>query len=357
MQRSPRIAMCALAVLIAGPVPAQEIEPTADPATLRRRLDEEIDKLRALERSLDQQQRRLNEDRQALEAQRRRLQQLMEQMTGRGPAPPASAAQSGPATQSAPGPQSAPATQSAQAGTPAAKEPVGEAPPQAERPPNYAQIFQEPGVLTPQREVRPRAIVAVPAVEQQPRRAGRVRDYPGDHDRSHRRPPGQPQHVHRRPDGQVRADGTLRARGQGAVRLFDERNSDTPARDTLRDRQLLRRARIGHRRRRTRGPLPAQRIPRRQRRVRRVPARDPAHRQGSVRRALRTDHGAADRARDRLRLLRLAGRRDRPGSVRPRGLLRRPDLPVQLLPERRQRLRDDHPRQHRLVQPRAWASR
>lgn len=149
MQRSPRIAMCALAVLITGPVPAQEIEPTADPATLRRRLDEESDKLRALERSLDQQQRRLNEDRQALEAQRRRLQQLMEQMTGRGPAPPASAAQSGPATQSAPGAQSAPATQSAQAGTPAAKEPVGEAPPQAERPPDYAQIFQEPGVLTP----------------------------------------------------------------------------------------------------------------------------------------------------------------------------------------------------------------
>ena len=92
---------------------------------------------------------RLAEDRRALEAQRRRLQQLMEQLTGRGPAPSASTAQSGPAAQSAPVIQAAPATQSAQAGTPPAKDPVGEAPPQPERPPDYAQIFQEPGVLTP----------------------------------------------------------------------------------------------------------------------------------------------------------------------------------------------------------------
>jgi hypothetical protein len=131
----------------ASPLLAQEADSAGDPAALKRRLDEESEKLRALERSLGEQERRLAEDRRALEEQRRRLQQLMEQLTGRGPAPSAST-QSAPAAQSAP-PESAPAAQSAQAGTPAAKEPVGEAPPQVERPPDYAQIFQEPGVLTP----------------------------------------------------------------------------------------------------------------------------------------------------------------------------------------------------------------
>jgi opacity protein-like surface antigen len=133
----------------ASPLLAQEADSAGDAAALMRRLDEESEKLRALERSLGEQERRLAEDRRALEEQRGRLQQLMQQLTGRGPAPSAATAQSGPAAQSAPAAQPAPATQSAQAGTPAAKDPVGEAPPQAERPPDYAQIFQEPGVLTP----------------------------------------------------------------------------------------------------------------------------------------------------------------------------------------------------------------
>jgi opacity protein-like surface antigen len=133
MRPTPRLRALALAsaALLATPLAAQETDPSADAAALKRRLDDEIGQLRALERSLGEQERRLAEDRRALEAQRRRLDQLMEQLTGRGldPAPPA--------------------TQSAQAGTPAAKEPVGEAPPQPERPPDYAQIFQDPGVLTP----------------------------------------------------------------------------------------------------------------------------------------------------------------------------------------------------------------
>ena len=157
MQPSPRLGACVLALLLAGPVAAQQPDPVDDPAGLKRRLDEEIDKVRALERSLNQQERRLQEDRQALEAQRRRLEQLLQQFTGRGPAPSAGAGAlqfvpgTPPATaaQPAPGAQPAPATRSAQAGTPAEKEPVGEAPPQPERPPGYAQIFQDPGVLTP----------------------------------------------------------------------------------------------------------------------------------------------------------------------------------------------------------------
>jgi hypothetical protein len=126
----------------ASPLLAQEAGSAGDTAALKRRLDEESEKLRALERSLGEQERRLTEDRRALEEQRRRLQQLLDQLTGRGAAP------------------TAPAPRPAQAGTPQAKEPVGEAlaqvkepvgeaPPQTERPPDVAQIFAEPGVLTP----------------------------------------------------------------------------------------------------------------------------------------------------------------------------------------------------------------
>lgn len=127
----------------ASPLLAQEADPAGDAAALTRRLDEESEKLRALERSLGEQERRLAEDRRALEEQRRRLGELMEQLTGRGPAPSASVPQTGK-------PQAREPVGEAQAQAQAqAKEPVGEAPPQAERPPDVAQIFAEPGVLTP----------------------------------------------------------------------------------------------------------------------------------------------------------------------------------------------------------------
>jgi hypothetical protein len=127
----------------ASPLFAQEADSAGDAAALKRRLDEESEKLRALERSLDEQGRRLAEDRRALEEQRRRLGKLMEQLTGRGAAPSASVPQAG--TPPAREPVGEAQTQ-AQA---QAKEPVGEAPPQAERPPEVAQIFEEPAVLTP----------------------------------------------------------------------------------------------------------------------------------------------------------------------------------------------------------------
>ena len=122
----------------ASPLLAQEADSASDAAALKRRLDEESEKLRSLERSLDQQERRLAEDRRALEAQRLRLQQLLEQLTGRGSAPTQSA-------QAAPPQAKEPVGEA----SPQPKDPVGEAPPQPERPPDYAQIFQEPGVLTP----------------------------------------------------------------------------------------------------------------------------------------------------------------------------------------------------------------
>lgn len=130
------VALSALA--LAGAAHAQQIGESLDLNQLRQQLQEETARLNALQRSLDEQEGKLGADRQQLREQRRRIDALYERMSGKGAAPVAVAPGSGQ-------PEN---VQSAQAGT-AAPKPVGEAPATDERPPPIAQIFQDPGILTP----------------------------------------------------------------------------------------------------------------------------------------------------------------------------------------------------------------
>ncbi|HEV7822015.1 MAG TPA: acetate kinase, partial [Burkholderiales bacterium] len=126
------------ALALAGAAHAQQIGESLDLNQLRQQLQEETARLNALQRSLDEQEGKLGADRQQLREQRRRIDALYERMSGKGAAPAAVAPGSGQ-------PEN---VQSAQAGT-AAPKPVGEAPATDERPPAIAQIFQDPGILTP----------------------------------------------------------------------------------------------------------------------------------------------------------------------------------------------------------------
>lgn len=143
-RRGGRAAKISLAVVLTafiGTAQAQLGEPV-DFQQLKRELDEETSRLNALQRSLEDQERKLATDRAQLRDQRRRLEQLYDRVSGRGPRPASDMADAdrGPA-----------GIQSAQAGAASQPKPVGEAPPPEaeERKLGVAQIFQEPGILTP----------------------------------------------------------------------------------------------------------------------------------------------------------------------------------------------------------------
>jgi hypothetical protein len=131
----------AIALAFAASAAAQQGDSDAD---LQRQLREEGARLNDLYRALDEQQRQLDANRRQIDEQRRRIDSLLQQMTGRGLAPPESAARAGA------GALEPPPLQQAQAQSPQQQQqrPVGEAPPQAEQPPQAAQIFSEPTVLT-----------------------------------------------------------------------------------------------------------------------------------------------------------------------------------------------------------------
>jgi hypothetical protein len=138
--------LIALAAVAAGEPRAQT--PGSDPGDLQglqRRLEAEIESVRALERELAEQKRQL-------EAQRRKLEALEAQMRGRGAAPTAGSGTV--QVETVQGTMSVPvqSAQTGQAGQPATgvpEKPVGEAPPDSDRQLATAQIFAEPTVLTP----------------------------------------------------------------------------------------------------------------------------------------------------------------------------------------------------------------
>nr|WP_233556488.1 acetate kinase [Noviherbaspirillum sedimenti] len=110
---------------------------TPERQALQRRLAEQIEQINALKRAIAKQEADLVQLRRAVTSESLNAQR------GRGPADPAQQPQGGQAAQA---PQDGQAVQTAQA---AQGGPVGQAPQQEARPPEVAQIFDQPGVLTP----------------------------------------------------------------------------------------------------------------------------------------------------------------------------------------------------------------
>lgn len=128
-----------LGMVLAGPVLAQEVSPQADAA----RLD-------ALQQEINQQTAQLQQMRQSLEQQQQRIWQLQqalnEELLANARARGATATPLAPLLAQS-GSQAAPAPQPPQ--QPQQPQPVGQAPESDSRPPEVAQIFDQPGVLTP----------------------------------------------------------------------------------------------------------------------------------------------------------------------------------------------------------------
>lgn len=137
-------ALIAVMALSTGPARAQA--PLGEPVDLesmKRQLEAEADKLRALERALGEQRRRIDQ-------QLRELDALKARLSGRGAAPGGGAVsvetpQGGAAVPM----QSAQTSGAGETSSSPPAKPVGEAPPAPDRPPEVAQIFAEPTVLTP----------------------------------------------------------------------------------------------------------------------------------------------------------------------------------------------------------------
>ena len=175
---------------VAGLVHAQDPAPAATADTSR---------LDNLQREINEQTRRLDELRQALAQQEQNVEQLQQALnderleTARGAG--AAAVNVAPSV----GQQAAPSVvQNLAQQDQAPRQPVGQAPAEASRPPEVAQIFDQPGVLTPRGQVHPRALAAVRLFVQRPRRAGGLHRHSRAADRPDRRAPGQDHVRHRR---------------------------------------------------------------------------------------------------------------------------------------------------------------
>ncbi len=129
-------------------VPGQPVAPEASNANVQAA----VQRLDSLQQEIDAQTRRLDELRQSLAQQERNVADLQRVLSeqrldaARGAGAPPSVVLPTLAQQ-----QAAPATQAAQpqAQQPQGTKPVGQAPESASRPPEVAQIFDQPGVLTP----------------------------------------------------------------------------------------------------------------------------------------------------------------------------------------------------------------
>ncbi|WP_454830801.1 acetate kinase [Pseudoxanthomonas wuyuanensis] len=127
-----------LGMVLAGPVLAQDARPQVDAEGAR---------LDALQQEINQQTAQLQQMRQSLEQQQQRISQLQQalnvELLANARARGATATPLAPLLAQS-GSQAAPAPQS-----PQQPQPVGQAPESDSRPPEVAQIFDQPGVLTP----------------------------------------------------------------------------------------------------------------------------------------------------------------------------------------------------------------
>ncbi len=136
----------------------------------------------------------------------------------------------------------------------------------------------------PARQGRAGAVAAVRLLVEQPRRARRLHHHPGAADRPDRHPRGAPHDAHRRADRPLRHHQPPGAGSQGALRLSHRHQRRARGAAGLVGEQLgVRRLRQGARRRRADRALPAQQRRPEQALLRRQPALQVAHRQGSVR--------------------------------------------------------------------------
>lgn len=145
MKPRQRMSLPALGLMLAGaavPLSAMADEQTEE---LRRSLEEHGRQLEVYKQRLAEQEARVEEMRRAVAESQRQIDALLGQVRGAGTAPAA-------AVRPAASPERIELPTMAQAGTAQQQRPVGQAPTQ-DRPKEVAQIFEQPGILTPRGKV------------------------------------------------------------------------------------------------------------------------------------------------------------------------------------------------------------